>query len=252
MMGENVVIAYNAINDIVSYLIARLERDPRVNLHRSPVTISIKDDKVILEGRVDNIAEKRAAVDTVTRVLCKLGRWFVVDQLHVKPTRHRQDLELMQAVALSLSNEPVFREYSLLTKVGKHIEVYQDMGVDSMAVIVMLERGCITLAGQVQSLSHRRLAEVLMWWTDGCEFVDNQLQVVPAEQDTDNEITDAIRCVLEKDPLVHAAQLQVGTAGGVVLMNGTVASGEEKKLAVRDAWYVPGVADVVDHIRARA
>lgn len=240
-----------AINNIVSYLVAQLERDTRVNLHDSPITVSVENDQVFLEGRVDDIAEKRAAIDTVTRVLFKLGRWRIVDRLHVKPTRHRQDLELMRAVVSALSNEPVFKDYSLLTKVADHVEVQRDNGVGSMAVIAMIEHGCISLAGQVQSLSHRRLAEVLMWWTDGCEFVDNQLQIVPAERDTDNEITDAIRCVLEKDPLVHASQLLVGTAGGVVMMNGSVASEEEKKLAIRDAWYVPGVADVVDHIQAR-
>jgi len=30
-----------------------------------------------------------------------------------------------------------------------------------------------------------------------------------------------------------------------------VASKEEKKLAVLDAWYVPGVRDVVDRIESR-
>ena len=90
-----------------------------------------------------------------------------------------------------------------------------------------------------------------MWWTDGCEFVENHLQIVPPGLDNDNEISDAIRCVLEKDPLVHASQLQIGTAGGVVYLNGCLANETEKKLAIRDAWYVPGVADVVDRNQAR-
>lgn len=240
-----------ATDDIVSYLVARLERDKRVNLHDSPITVSIENEKVFLEGHVDDIAEKRAAIDTVTRVLSKLGRWHIVDRLHVKPTSHKGNLELKEAVVSVLSNEPVFRDYSLLTKVADHMEVQRDKGAGSTVIIATIENGCISLAGQVESLSHRRLAEVLMWWTDGCEFVDNQLQIVPAERDTDNEITDAVRCVLEKDPLVHASQLLVGTAAGVVIMNGSVASKEEKKLAIRDAWYVPGVADVVDRIQAR-
>lgn len=240
-----------AVNDIISYLMARLERDPRVNLHDSPLTVSIDNDRVFLEGQINNIAEKRAAIDTVTRVLLKLGQWHVVDRLHVKPTRHRQDFELMQSVVSALKNEPVFRGYSLLTKVTDHVEVSRDKGAGSSAIIAMIEHGCISLAGQVESLSHRRLAEVLMWWIDGCEFVDNQLQIISTEQDTDNEITDAIRCVLEKDPRVHAGQLLIGTAAGVVIMNGSIANIEEKKLAIRDAWYVPGVADVVDHIQAQ-
>ncbi len=245
------MISYNSINDIISYLMARLERDTRVNLHRSPITVSIENDQVYLEGQVNDIAEKRAAIDTVTRVLLKLGRWRIVDLLHVKPTRHRENQELTQAVIATLSNESVFRDYSLLSKETDHISIHRDQGSGSTIIIVTIDNGCITLSGQVESLSHQRLAEVLMWWTEGVEFVDNQLQIIPPERDTDNEITDAIRCVLEKDPLVHAGQLLVGTAGGVVLLNGLVASEEEKKLAVRDAWYVPGVADVVDHIQAR-
>ena len=57
--------------------------------------------------------------------------------------------------------------------------------------------------------------------------------------------------VLEKDPMVHATQLCVGTAAAVVEMRGLVASEEERDLALRDAWYVPGVWDVVDHIEVR-
>ncbi len=56
---------------------------------------------------------------------------------------------------------------------------------------------------------------------------------------------------LEKDPLVQATQLRVGTAGGVVEIQGLVASDEERRLAVLDAWYVPGVWDVVDRIEIR-
>ena len=240
-----------AKQNIADNLIAGLEKDPRVNLHDSPITVRQENNRVFLEGLMDDIAEKRAALDTATCVLAKLGRWFIVDHLHVKPTRHRENMELMQAVVSSLSNEPVFRDYSLLTKVGDRFKVHRDRGFDSEVIMASIDNGCITLSGHVQSLSHRRLAEVLMWWTDGCEFVDNHLQIVPAERDSDNEITDAVRMVLEKDPLVHASQLLVGTAGGVVILNGLVASKEEKQLAVMDTWYVPGVADVVDHIQAR-
>lgn len=239
-----------ARQNIADHVIAGLEHDPRVNLHNSPITVRLDNNQVILEGLMDDIAEKRAALDTVTCTLAKLGRWAITDHLHVKPTRQRENIELMQAVVSALSNEPVFRDYSLLTKVGEHFKVHRDRGFNSEVIMAGIDHGCITLSGHVESLSHRRLAEVLMWWTDGCEFVDNHLQIVPAERDTDNEITDAVRMVLEKDPLVHASQLLVGTAGGVVILNGLVGSKEEKKLAVMDTWYVPGVADVVDHLQA--
>ena len=80
------------------------------------------------------------------------------------------------------------------------------------------------------------------------EPIHLRLEVDPPEEDTDDEITDVVRMVLEKDPLVHASQLRVGTAGGVVEMRGLVASDEERRLAVLDAWYVPGVWEVADRI----
>src|SRR3569833_379584 len=44
-------------------------------------------------------------------------------------------------------------------------------------------------------------------WTGGCELVENMLKVSPPERETDDELTDAVRLVLEMDPLVHADQI---------------------------------------------
>jgi osmotically-inducible protein OsmY len=87
-----------------------------------------------------------------------------------------------------------------------------------------------------------------MWWIPGCQRVDNLIQVSPAQQDSDDLLTDAIRMVLEKDPLVHATQIRIGTAAAVVELDGQLPSEEEHLLAVRDAWTVPGVWDVNDKI----
>ena len=242
--------AYSS-DDIIRIIKAKLEVDTRINLHSSSISVRLENNYVVLEGQVDNIAEKRAAVDSAKRALAGQPPFSFIDLLHVRPAEHKENLELQQRVVLALQDEPVFRDYSLLTKVADKTETVRDMGPGGRIIMATIGDGGITLSGQVESLSHRRLTEVLMWWTNGCEFVDNRLEVVPPEEDTDNEITDAVRIVLEKDPLVHASQLLVGTAGGVVVLNGSVASEEEKKLATLDAWYVPGVGDVVDRIEAR-
>lgn len=113
---------------------------------------------------------------------------------------------------------------------------------------IEVREGTVILAGQVLSLTHRRLAEVLAWWAAGCERVENLLHVVPPEQETDDELTDAIRLVLEKDPLVRPDALKVTVRDGVVTLEGGLASDDERLLAVQDVWYVPGVQDVVDRI----
>ncbi|MEJ2554196.1 MAG: BON domain-containing protein [Gammaproteobacteria bacterium] len=238
-------------DDIAKTVIAAMERDTRINIHHSPVTVRVENEnEVILDGQMANIAEKRAAVDTATRTLLNLGEWHIVDRLQVKPAEHKENLELKQAVASALTKEPVFTEYTLCAQVADNIEMVRDKRPGTREITATIQDGCIALAGQVESLTHRRLAEVLMWWLEGCRYVDNRLKVEPPEQDTDNEITDAVRIILEKDPLVHASQLLVGTAGGVVVLNGSLASEQEKRLAILDAWYVPGVADVVDRIEA--
>jgi osmotically-inducible protein OsmY len=81
--------------------------------------------------------------------------------------------------------------------------------------------------------------------------VENEIQVKPPQEVRDNELTDLIRVVFDKDPLVRAEQLIVGTAGGVVEVRGLVRSDEERRLALNDVWYVPGVWDVVDRIQVQ-
>lgn len=238
-------------DEIIKKVKAALERDTRVNLHRSRVTVNVDDDSVILEGEAQSIAEKRAAVVSASTALAGCGTRSVIDRLHVKPVAHRENLELKQEVEAALSGEPVFRDYTLVTSVSGKAETIHDAGVDNRSITATIQEGIITLAGRVGSISHKRLAEVAMWWTDGCRFVDNRLEVVPPEEDNDDDITDAVRMVLEKDPLVHADQFSIATTDGAVILQGSVASKEEKKLAIMDAWHVPGVTDVVDRIDTR-
>jgi osmotically-inducible protein OsmY len=102
----------------------------------------------------------------------------------------------------------------------------------------------VTLSGTVPSLGHMRLAGVLAWWVPGSRDVVNDLDVVPAEADSDDEMTDAVRGALEKDPFVNADQIRVSTRGRVVTLTGVVPKDAERDMAERDAWYVAGVDDV--------
>ncbi len=86
----------------------------------------------------------------------------------------------------------------------------------------------------------------MAWWTPGSRDVINGLRVLPPETDNDDEIADALRLVLEKDPLVHAAQISIRVSKGVVNLAGSVASEAEREMAEFDAWYLSGVQDVVN------
>jgi osmotically-inducible protein OsmY len=110
----------------------------------------------------------------------------------------------------------------------------------------------ITLDGEVLSLSHKRLAGVLAWWTPGCRDVVNGLEVMPPEEDSDDEVADALRLVLEKDPLVHADQIRASVSNWVVTLEGLVGDEEEKKMAELDAWYLFAVDKVINRIEVKA
>jgi osmotically-inducible protein OsmY len=111
-----------------------------------------------------------------------------------------------------------------------------------------VEDGVVTLNGQVPSLAHKRLAGALAWWVPGSRDVINGLEEVPPEEDNDNELTEAVRLVLEKDPLVKARPIAVSCKGAVVTLEGVVHTEVMKQMAERDAWYVLGVRDVVNRI----
>ncbi|HSN18516.1 MAG TPA: BON domain-containing protein, partial [Gammaproteobacteria bacterium] len=110
----------------------------------------------------------------------------------------------------------------------------------------------VRLEGHVRSLSHRRLAEVIAWWVPGSCDVHNHVRVKPAEKDNDDEITDAVLMVLEKDPLLHAESLNVHTKDRTVTLSGAVHSEEQRRMAIYDCWYVPGVHEVHDRMQVQA
>lgn len=224
-----------------------LHADPRIDVEK--LRIEFDPDKGVLSinGQVDDIASKRIAANIAGHATGDRVR--VEDRVRVGAPRSG-DLELRDAVVKALTSENVFSDHALTVEAGSRRQEIQTGAPGGGRLKVRLDDGVVTLEGTVRSLSHRRLAEVLIWWT-GCERVDNRLEIEPPEEDTDDEITDIVRMVLEKDPLVHASQLRVGTAAAVVELRGFVASEEERRLAVLDAWYVPGVWEVVDHIEVR-
>ena len=79
----------------------------------------------------------------------------------------------------------------------------------------------------------------------------NSLDVQPPEDDTDDEILDALRLVHEMDPLVQASQIRASCRDCVVTLNGFVRTEEERRRAEDDAWCLFAVDDVVNRIDVR-
>lgn len=226
---------------------AALTRDKRINLKKSALRIKTESHNVILEGSVEDIATKRITANIAREVL---GDGYSIDDRLRIEGRELGDAELRDKVVTALLGEPVFRECSLsATRSGRTEVIRTGRSETNDLILVDTHEGVVRLSGQVNSLTHRRLAEALLWWIDGCQRVDNHLAVIPDEQDTDDELTDAVRILLEKDPLIDAAQIRVASHAGIVELGGQLSSEQLSEIAARDAWSIPDVWEVYNRIQ---
>jgi osmotically-inducible protein OsmY len=227
-----------------------LEHEPRVNLHRYPIKIDLADGAVVLEGDVESIAAKKLALELAASVGEIRG---VVDRLRVAPSERRGDGAIRDSLCGFLLRDPELRNCTIRVRAKGRVETLRDVrGERAGEIEVAIEDGVITLEGAVISLSHKRIAGVLAWWTPGCRDVVNSLDVVPPEEDNDDEVVDALRLVLETDPLVQADQITASCRNYVVTLEGYVRNEEERRRAELDAWALFAVDDVVNRIEVRA
>ncbi|HET7570161.1 MAG TPA: BON domain-containing protein [Gammaproteobacteria bacterium] len=214
---------------------AALERDTDINLHAHPIEIRGENGTLRLEGEVGNIIAKRKAL-RLARAAAHSDE--IIDDLYVGAAGEHGDGEVTARVLDALQREGAFEELQIGTG-------------DDADVRVSVANGRVTLTGTMPSLSHRRLAEVLCWWTPGCRDVHNRLHVEPAEHDHDGEITDAIRLVLDKERNLDGIEIHVQTTQAEVTLTGRVASEALGRIAVYDCWYVPGVRAVHNRLQIR-
>lgn len=239
-------------NEVSKEVKAALEVDPRVDLHRFPIQVVKNGAGLRLEGQVENLAAKRVALAHAQRIS---GMELVIDALRLVTTEARGDGELRDAFARSFQAQPELRNCSLRQLNRGQLETVHEETTDdypSGSIEFGVVDGVVTLAGSVISLSHKRMVEALAWWTRGCSNVVNKLEVVPAEEDNDDELADAIRLIFEMDPLLHAEQIGIKTERGVVTLAGVLERDDERRMAEMDAWTVWGVTDVHNRIEVRA
>ena len=225
---------------------AALEREHRINLHRHPVKIESADGTVTLEGEVADVAAKRLALQLAASVQ---GVSNVVDRLRVVPGERRGDGAVRDSAARLLLDQPELRGCSLNVRTNEKIEVLRRVTDDPAGDIqISVTDGVVVLEGTVISQSHRRFAGALAWWIPGRRDVVNALEVRPAYEDRDDEISEVMRLVLEADPEVDADQIRTNCNGKVVFLDGAVPSEQQKRRAELDAWSLLSIRGVVNRL----
>jgi osmotically-inducible protein OsmY len=236
-----------AQSDLAQSVRAALEADVRVNLARHPLRIeATRDHAIVLEGDVADVAARKSALSVAARVPGVRG---IVDRLKIVAATPRGDAEIRDSLLRMIEQESELSNCTLRMRLDGRIETLHDAGSEAAGEVeAEIDSGVIILNGRVLSLTHKRMLGVLAWWTPGCRDVINGIAVVPEEQDSDDEIVDAVRLVLEMDPMLKAEAISVRCRDAVVTLEGDVRTEAGRHQAELDAWYVFGIERVVNRL----
>jgi osmotically-inducible protein OsmY len=228
---------------------AALERESRINLHRHPVRIESADGTVTLEGELADVGAKKLALQLAAAVQ---GVRNVVDRLQVAPGERRGDGAVRDSAARLFLEQPELRGCSLNLRTNERIQVLRRVNEDPAGDIQLsVTDGVVVLEGHVISQSHRRFAGAVAWWTPGRRDVINALEVRPAYEDRDDEISEVMRLVLEADPELDADQIRTNCNGKVVFLHGAVPNEQQKRRAELDAWSLTAIRGVVNRLEVQ-
>jgi osmotically-inducible protein OsmY len=205
---------------------AELQYEPSVDSAR--ITVGCRDGIVTLSGSVSSYAEEESATWATERVS---GVKAVVNDLTVEVPRGqvRSDQEIAEAAVQSLV---------------WHVQV------PHTRIKVRVERGIVTLEGDVDSRYQRIAAENAVRYLTGVKAVVNLINVKPIA--TPGGVKAKIESALRRAAEIDAQRIKVKVRDDKVVLSGTVRSWAERSQAERAAWAAPGVREVEDNLTVAA
>lgn len=207
-------------------VLAELKWDPMVNA--TDVGVIVKGGVVTLTGHLASFAEKHAAERAAQRVS---GVKALAVELAVKlPSSYeRTDAEIASAAERAL-------EWNSMIPKG--------------AVRTVVEKGWITLQGEVDWDYQRRAAESAVRYLFGVTGVTDQLTIKPKASAAG--IQRQIQEALVRQANREAKHIQVSVDRDQVTLEGSVHSWAERAAAQGAAWAAPGVSTVVNLLHVGA
>lgn len=151
-------------------------------------------------------------------------------------------VSLPQAVA----DEPEMTDSAITDKIDDELLI--DLAVNSTNVDVSTTAGIVTLTGTADTLLAKERAARIASTVKGVRSVVNRLDVKPYVFKSDEDIRSAVMTALRHDPATDSYEMEASVTDGVVTLDGTVDSYQERDLCVTVAKTVSGVKDVKDSI----
>lgn len=197
---------------------AELKWEPSVTAAHIGVTAHA--GVVTLTGHVETYPEKHAAEMAAIRVK---GVKAVAEELEVRlPFETKRSDEAIAAAAIE--------------------RLSWDVSIPKDAVKVKVEKGWVTVSGQVDYYYQKNAPEREIRPLIGVTGVSNQITIKP--QANAGDISDEIMHALHRSWFFDPKTIQVDVVGGRVKLTGTAASAYDKEVAASTAWMAPGVTNV--------
>lgn len=211
---------------------SELQRDVQAELkwepvmHAAEIGVSATEGGVVtLTGHVSSYAQKLRAEQAAKRVM---GVHGVANDLVVKlpGSAARDDTDIAQAA---------------LSAIRWHTLIPEDR------IQVVVKDGWVTLEGEVDWQYQREGAVRVVQDLTGVRGVVNSITVKPTVRP--EQVQSRIESALQRTASLDARRVHVETtAGGKVILRGTVRTWAEREDAERAAWSAPGVKEVESHI----
>ena len=206
--------------EIQTDVMAELRWDP--SIPATEIGVVVKDGVVTLTGTVDTYMKKWRAEEVAHRVN---GVIAVANEIQVRSIGERTDSDIAAAAVHALSWNSTIPQ-------GK--------------VHVTVDKGWITLKGEVEWQYQRQEAERVVRRLLGVKGVSNLITVKPAASPSD--LKRKIQDALVRNAQIDADGITVEVEGSKTILKGKVRSWAEREEAERVAWLAPGITSVDNRI----
>ena len=199
-----------------------LDWEPSIN--SAHIGVTANDGVVTLTGYVDSYTEKWAAEQAAGRVF---GVKAVAEELEVRyPSSKKQNDDEIAKRALQV--------------------LAWDVDVPKDKVKIKVEKGWVTLSGEVDWYYQRSAAETDVRKLSGVTGVSNDIKIKPIVQPSD--VRAKIKAAFERNAQIEEDDISVAVDGGKVTLSGNVDTWYDRNLAESTAWSAPGVTQVEDRL----
>jgi osmotically-inducible protein OsmY len=214
----------------MTYSDSELQRDVTAELKWDPslrdddIAVGVREGIVTLGGFVDSYAEKGMAERAAGQVK---GVKAIANELEVRVPGPftRSDPEIAGAARQALE---------------------WNVAVPHDRIQITVEKGWITLTGQVEVYYQKETAERAVRYLKGVRGVSNLITL--AARTTPRDVQQRIKAALHRAAELDAGRIAVEITANTATLTGTVRSYAELKDAERAARNAPGITEVENHI----